>query len=107
MLHLRVEGGIAEFCFPFDPLIERGEVGHLHTARLHGRTLPEQSHRLRQRRETVCAAVLRVEVHELPDFAGVLAGGLKLEMLDEHRRETLDRKSTRLNSSHPSISYAV
>src|SRR6185437_1919334 len=72
-----------------DPLIDRGEIWHLHAARLHGRTHSEKSDRFRQGRETVRAAVLRVEVHELPDFTGVLAGSLKIEMLDEHRRETL------------------
>src|SRR5438876_6016101 len=30
-----------------------------------------------------------------------------LRLVDRHRRHQRDRKSTRLNSSHPSISYAV
>src|SRR5690348_17684977 len=42
---------------------------------------------------------------------GVVLGGIGVEIIDvellQQETERLDRKSTRLNSSHPSISYAV
>src|SRR5205814_7975276 len=49
----------------------------------------QQSDGLRQGREAIRAAVLGVEVDEFPDFTRVFADRLKLEMLDEHRGETL------------------
>src|SRR5690348_17700691 len=61
----------------------------------------------------------RVRVRDVDRGAGAQAGGHRPERGGEERRERLirhgvvldrarrDRKSTRLNSSHPSISYAV
>src|SRR2546427_6820997 len=42
-----------------------------------------------------------------PSLDGGVAGGVALSGGDEGRREGGDRKSTRLNSSHSQISYAV
>src|SRR5690348_18121162 len=46
---------------------------------------------------------------EAPVAAGQMLGEIALEALldDQGRKVEGDRKSTRLNSSHPSISYAV
>src|SRR6266481_1369698 len=44
--------------------------------------------------------------HHVPEKDGILAGLLCCEMV-ARRGKSLDRKSTRLNSSHSSISYAV
>src|SRR3712207_8354996 len=55
-------------------------------------------------------AVLPLEVADLPEPDPVLAraGAADGErVLDELRVQALDRKSTRLNSSHANISYAV
>src|SRR5438876_4571912 len=42
------------------------------------------------------------------DVAAVGSGAEALDALEQHGADlVLDRKSTRLNSSHPSISYAV
>src|SRR5258708_19431107 len=41
------------------------------------------------------------------DRAGVVSEGLDRAEVDPSREATLDRKSTRLNSSHQTISYAV
>src|SRR5690348_17618737 len=48
-----------------------------------------------------CASVLQM------DGYNVTLIGRGEEALETVRRRKLDRKSTRLNSSHPSISYAV
>src|SRR5690242_21323481 len=39
--------------------------------------------------------------------AELCENAVRAAFLPEHEKETLDRKSTRLNSSHMSISYAV
>src|SRR5439155_19678737 len=88
VLYLGVERRVAELGLAFDPFIERGEVGHFHAARLDLRSDAQQLDGLREGRKTICAAVFRVEVHELPDLAGVLADGLQVEMFDKHRCET-------------------
>src|SRR5699024_277063 len=53
--------------------------------------------------------IIRIEIHEptqnLPEYADPLKTTLGLPMV--RVVETEDRKSTRLNSSHVSISYAV
>src|SRR5690348_17420563 len=48
-------------------------------------------------------------VHDSPyDLAGLLLAGAVQQQREQEAREVVgDRKSTRLNSSHPSISYAV
>src|SRR5690348_17543709 len=43
----------------------------------------------------------------MPTGTGLLAGVLEVHMDDFSHLNGTDRKSTRLNSSHPSISYAV
>src|SRR3712207_8990377 len=48
----------------------------------------------------------RAFVHELPDVFVPIAGGWG-RMGVTHIRLAVDRKSTRLNSSHANISYAV
>src|SRR5437870_6710152 len=66
--------------------------------------------------EVVEAALTAVEQLTVPGFAGtqqeldtLLAEGLASKQLaeDEFWSSVLDRKSTRLNSSHVAISYAV
>src|SRR5256885_4153140 len=56
--------------------------------------------------------LFRSGVAQLADVAGPLArlepaDGIVRELLARHARKKLDRKSTRLNSSHLVISYAV
>src|SRR5690348_17835320 len=50
-----------------------------------------------------------VSAGPLLDGAGRVIGtiGVLIDVSDRYRWEQEDRKSTRLNSSHPSISYAV
>src|SRR5690242_21334912 len=42
-----------------------------------------------------------------PDSGEIWFDGRRIDAMGEARRSALDRKSTRLNSSHMSISYAV
>src|SRR5438876_5791444 len=58
--------------------------------------------------------LIEEELEEIWDFSGALRLDSRLEFiedlfeeLDSEARQRPDRKSTRLNSSHPSISYAV
>src|SRR3712207_7329315 len=44
---------------------------------------------------------------EVPDAVSLLRGGAVALLRGTRRHPTLDRKSTRLNSSHANISYAV
>src|SRR5690606_41507789 len=46
-------------------------------------------------------------IDELPDDVDVRAGLIRDRLFPNHHRGDIDRKSTRLNSSHVKISYAV
>jgi hypothetical protein len=54
----------------------------------HGRTPPEKVKSFLEREEAVAAAVLRIQVHELPCLAGVFRDGREPEFLDSDRTET-------------------
>src|SRR5207253_3954699 len=49
----------------------------------------------------------RGDVHRSPPSGWVLSDSAHMERASQHRPGYLDRKSTRLNSSHVAISYAV
>src|SRR5690348_17749617 len=85
--------------FPYTTLFRSGE--HLRVfLRVDTLDLPDVD------LDTLVLEVLDDATHELRTQLGVVAVGVATDGL-ELGRLGRDRKSTRLNSSHPSISYAV
>src|SRR3712207_9050304 len=92
--------------FPYTTLFRSG-VGALDVRPRHGPLAAgalEHDHGL-ERRQVLARGHELLEVRLLDDRH--LGAGVADHERDLRRRERLDRKSTRLNSSHANISYAV
>jgi hypothetical protein len=86
---LGIEGCIPQLRFARNPFIQRPGVGHLDAPGIDLRPLAQQVERPREGGKPVHAAGLRIEIHEVPAFAGVFADRLQPEILDVHRCEAL------------------
>ena len=86
---LRGELRVAELALPFDPGRELEELRHHHLPVDDVAPATAEIEREEDRLEAVDPARLGVEVHELPDLAGVLRGGLQVVVVDERRAEAL------------------
>ena len=83
------QSGISQLVFPGDPVTNLIQFGNLHIATNHVGPLPQQIDRLNQRRKTIDAPPLGIQIHKLRGLPGIFGNGGEIEVLNRIGNETL------------------